>query len=143
MAVTGFVTTCWLITAASPPERRVPVQKDFRIFDYHPGTQFKKALLRGAEAEYLANPIRIRDVTIETYALEGSTSLVARAETCLVDRTNRTARSPDPIRISLSDGGFTLAGTGFQWTFTNQNLVVSNRVESLIRGYMMGKAVSQ
>ena len=127
----------WGTSKAAQLIPRAAVQKDFKIFDYHPGSQKRKALLQGAEAEYLEHPVPIQKMTLEIYTPEGVTSLVARAPSCWVDRSNRVAFSPGAITLSLSDGQFTLTGVGFSWSVTNSTLIVSNRVESLIRGDLM------
>lgn len=116
---------------------RVVVQKDFRIFDYYRQSQRLKTLLRGDEAAYMQNPIPIQGMTIETYTESGLTNLIAIAETCFADRTNRTASSSGPLDLRLADGSFTLVGVGFLWSQTNTTLVVSNQVRSILRGDLL------
>lgn len=113
------------------------VQKDFRIYDYYRGSQHLKTLLHGGEAEYLSHPIPIRRMTIETYTESGLTNLIARADQCLCDRTNRTASSDGPLSFRLADGRFSLSGVGFLWTQTNSTLLISNQVRSLLRGDLL------
>ncbi len=113
------------------------VQKDFRIFDYYRGSQRLKTLLHGAEAEYLAHPIPVRLLTIETYEESGATNLIAKARESLCDRTNRTASSAGPLDLRLADGRFSLSGVGFLWTQTNTTLLISNQVRSTLRGDLL------
>lgn len=129
--------------AQSPGVQRAVVQRDFRIFDYYRGSQRPKALLHGQEAEYLKNPIPVRRVTIETYLESGQTNLQATAETCVADRAQRVAYSPDPVRFQVGDGRFSLTGVGFHWNQTNSVLIISNSVKSLIRGDLMQIDISR
>lgn len=135
LSTVGLLAFRLSCTAAKPGG--APVQRDFRILDYHRGSPRLRTLLHGAEAEYLSQPIPIRGVTIESYTVAGVTSLVARAETCLADRVQRSATSPDPIELVLSGGGYRISGTGFFWSQTNNILIISNQVDSLIRGDLL------
>jgi hypothetical protein len=123
--------------AAAVATNRVVVQRDFRIFDYYRGSQRLKTLLHGGEAEYLLHPIPVHRMTIQTYTESGLTNLIATADDCFCDRTNRTANGAGPVQFRLADGRFQLSGVGFLWAQTNNILVVSNQVRSRLRGDLL------
>ncbi|MCX8107875.1 MAG: hypothetical protein N3G20_03635, partial [Verrucomicrobiae bacterium] len=78
----------------------------------------------------------------------GQTNLVVLGTNCLYDFRSKTAVSSDLIRITTGDGRLRLEGMGFIWYQTNNNLVVSNDVHTIVqkgvaRSFSNGKTDEQ
>lgn len=70
-------------------------------------------------------------VRFELLGEDGGTQAVVRAESCVVNREARTARSDDPIRIEK--GGVAIAGKGFTLDMTNQFVRILDQVQVVMQ----------
>jgi len=79
--------------------------------------------------------IRLRTARVEYTDAGGNTNvnLIVLATNCVADLKRNVVWSPDGLSLRTADGQFALAGTGFVWTQTNNELVVSNRVRTDVR----------
>lgn len=75
----------------------------------------------------------LETVRFEYFDAQGRTNLLIRGTNCVYDTRNRTASSPDPIQLRTGDGRLELQGQGFLWWQTNNDLVISNQVETTVR----------
>ncbi len=79
--------------------------------------------------------IRLRTARVEYTDAGGNTNanLIVLATNCVADLKRNVVWSPDGLGLRTADGQFALDGFGFVWTQTNNELVVSNRVRTLVR----------
>jgi hypothetical protein len=112
------------------------VVKDFSVpenFD-PPHEQQLKSLLQGAEAEPQSGGlILIRSLKLQTFAETGETLMVVQAPQCVFDTAQRTVSSAGHLEARSGDGRFFLEGEGFLFQQTNLNLIISNRVHTVIQ----------
>ena len=103
---------------------------------YHDGvSQTKtKSVLTGATAQPRPDGIYfITGLRIETHRLSGETDMVVTAPECTFDQRNRVASSPGRFKVETTDGRFSIQGQGFEWRQGDARLVISNKVETLLR----------
>lgn len=81
-----------------------------------------------SEGKYL-----LKELRIETFHPDGTPEVIIEAPECVYDYSSRTANSAGPLRMRTGDGQFTLSGVGFLWQPGEPNLIISNRVDTLIR----------
>jgi hypothetical protein len=116
--------------------------KNFKFPEYYEASALSgsktnrlKSLLTGTEARYLSN--NLYDITrmrLDTYQVDGHTSLVAKAPQCLLDVNARTATSTGRLEITSWDGALFVEGNeGFLVRMTNSSLTISNHVRTVIR----------
>lgn len=94
-----------------------------------------KYLINGETAKALSvrGPLQITQFRLESYRTNKVLELTISASECLVDIDGQSAWSPGPIQVQSADGQLRIAGEGFLWRVTNAALVISNRVETVIR----------
>jgi hypothetical protein len=108
---------------------------DFTSVEYFepPHQQQMRSRLSGAEASPQADGLLvIKQVKLETFAVDGKPEMVVEAPGCTYDTLNATASSPGPLQVRTGDGKFHVEGEGFLWRQTNSFLTISNNVRSLI-----------
>jgi hypothetical protein len=113
--------------------------KGFSVPEYYdpPHEKQLKSLLQGEEAEPLSGNlslILIRRLKLQAFAETGETQMVVRAPQCVFDTTQRAVSSTGHLEAVSGDGRFFLEGEGFLFQQTNLNLIISNRVHTVIRG---------
>ncbi len=97
--------------------------------------------LKGAEATPQDNDeIQVRDAVLESYQQTGAREILITTPECRFSYTSHDAYSDGPLRVQVLEGRFTLEGKGFRWQQTNSSLVISNRVETSIRGDLLAAA---
>jgi hypothetical protein len=103
-------------------------------FFYAPPNQNQlKTLLSGAEASLQTNgEVRLRDVQLKTFAVDGSTQAVIHTPECFYNPVTQSARSAGHIEVHSGDGKSMLEGTGFYWRQADSTLVISNRVRTVL-----------
>jgi hypothetical protein len=112
------------------------VVKDFRVPEHYdpPHEKQLKSLLQGDEAEPQSGGlILIRHLKLQAFAETGETQMVVRAPECVFDTTQHTVNSAGHLEAVSGDGRFFLEGEGFLFQQTNLNLIISNRVHTVIR----------
>jgi hypothetical protein len=109
--------------------------KDFRVPEYYdpPHETQLRSLLQGAEAQpEPGGLVLIRDLKLQTFGVNGEYQVLVEAPHCVFDSVQRAARSPGRLQAQTADGKFYLEGEGFLWQQTNSNLIISNRVHTVI-----------
>jgi hypothetical protein len=110
--------------------------KDFSVPDYYdpPHEMQLKTLLQGAEAEPGSEGlIVITNAKLRTFGENGQLQMLVEAPHCVFDSVRRVVSSPGPLRVRSADGKLNLEGEGFLWQQTNSNLIISNRVRTIIQ----------
>jgi hypothetical protein len=98
-----------------------------------------KGRLKLAEGDYLTNGLVLgKTMQLDQYTPDGNTNLVARAPECLFDPNTRAAWSTGRLEILAMDGRFFMAGNeGFAASLTNNTLILSNRVRTILKQSLM------
>jgi hypothetical protein len=120
---------------ARAQQNNVQHASDFTSVEYFesPHQQQMKSRLSGAEAQPLAGGLlAIKQLKLETFAVDGKSEMIMEAPDCIYDTLNATASSPGPVQVRTGDGKFRVEGEGFLWRQTNSSLTISNNVRSLI-----------
>lgn len=102
---------------------------------YGPPNQTRmRSLLEGAKIQPLPDGRDlVTDAKLQTFSLAGEHELAVQAPQCIADRRQGTVSSPGPLRAQLGDGKFALEGEGFLWRQTNSDLLISNRVRTVLQ----------
>lgn len=110
---------------------------DFRapLENYPPPNEAQaKTLLEGARAEPQPDGwFLLTSVKLSTFSTNGTLELVAEAPHCFFDSVHRIITSAGPLQVKKADGSFFLEGEGFLLRQTDFNLIISNRVHTIIR----------
>jgi hypothetical protein len=109
--------------------------KDFSVPAYYdpPHEKQMKSLLQGAEAEpQPGGMIWITEVKLQTFSEAGQPQVQVQAPHCIFDPVQHTVSSSGPLTVKSVNGQFYLEGEGFLWQQTNSNLIISNRVRTVI-----------
>ena len=102
-----------------------------------------KSLLQGAEAEpQSGGQTLIRSLKLKTFSETGELQMLVQAPEC-VFATLRDSNSVGAVHYTVSSGGhltaqsgdgrFVFEGEGFLWQQTNNVLIISNRVQTVIQ----------
>lgn len=124
-----------LLLAASlmAQERPVGRVKNFAVPDYDAQNR-RKAVLYGEEATSGANGLwQIQRLRIESYAGQTNPAWIVEAPACVYHDPSRHAWSDGPLTASSTDGQLQVTGQGFDWRQTDQQLVISNQVRTVLR----------
>jgi lipopolysaccharide export system protein LptA len=98
-----------------------------------------KSLLEGARVQPQPNGRYIcNEIKFQTFLQNGSTQIVVSAPGCFFDSTLHTISSPGPLEMRTADGKFSIAGEGFLLQQTNSNLIISNRVHTIVEAELLG-----
>ena len=93
-----------------------------------------KTLLEGDKAEpQTGGWFLLTGVKVKTFSTNGTLQMVAESPQCLFDSMRRIVSSAGPLQVKTADGNFFLEGEGFSLQQTNLNLIISNRVHTIIR----------
>jgi hypothetical protein len=117
------------------------VVRQFILPEYYeePGTnrgqtKLLKALVTGKEAVPQGRELmRVQQMRMEHFALDGRTNLIARAPHCIVDPGRHEVYSDGPLEAEGNGGTLFIEGQGFFCQLTNLHLILSNRVRTIIR----------
>jgi hypothetical protein len=107
----------------------------FTTTEYYeaPHQQQVKTVLSGAEAVPQAGgKLIIKQLKLQTFALDGTPEIVVTAPECNYDAQEGTAASAGPLQMQTGDGRFRVEGEGFLWRQTNSLLTISNQVRTVI-----------
>ena len=93
-----------------------------------------KTLVTGAEAKPLSKSlVAVQGMRIETYQVSGATNAIAKAPQCMINLDLRQVSSTGRLELLTGNGRLYMEGNeGFFCRLTNFNLVVSNRVRTVI-----------
>ena len=113
------------------------VVKDFAaVLENHkaPHETQMKSLLQGAEAEPQPDgQVLIRGLKLQTFTVTGEVEMIVQSPQCIFDTVRHRVYSEAHLEVQSGDGRFTFAGEGFLWQQTNNVLIISNRVQTVIR----------
>jgi hypothetical protein len=93
-----------------------------------------KSLLQGSQAEPRGGLIFIRDAKLKTFRETGDLEMTVIAPRCVFDTAHSTVSSSGHLEVQSGDGRFSLEGEGFLWQKTNNVLIISNSMQTIIRG---------
>jgi hypothetical protein len=129
----------FLFAGTSDRAQSLPVghATDFTSNQYFepPNERLVKMKLSGAEALPLPGGLLdIRQLRVETFALDGQSQVVVRAPQCNYSPLDAggVANSPGHIELQSGDGKFHVQGEGFLWRQMSSSLTISNHVRTLI-----------
>lgn len=79
--------------------------------------------------------VSLATARVELYDAKGHTNanIIVLATNCAVELRQSRVSSADGLRVRTADSQLTLDGVGFSWSQTNSELVVSNRVSTLVQ----------
>jgi hypothetical protein len=115
---------------------------DFSSVQYFdpPLAQQMKSRLSGAEAQpQPGGLLAVKQLKLEMFSTNGATEAVVEAPECLYDTLNGMASSPGHLQMRTGDGNLSIAGDGFLWRQTNECLIISNHVQTVIQGALESK----
>ena len=81
----------------------------------------------------------LTEMTVDQFTLEtfktntGLAEWIVTSPQCVVSTASRAVHSTGPVLLRQADGLFSLAGEGFQWSHSAQQLVISNHVRATFR----------
>jgi lipopolysaccharide export system protein LptA len=110
------------------------VRGEFRAPFIREGRQIGS--LSGEAAEFQPDgTLRFRTARVEHFDAQGRTNANVQvlATNCIADLKRGLVWSPEGLSLRTADGQFALAGVGFTWWQTNNELIVSNRVRTAVR----------
>src|SRR4030095_7364671 len=128
----------WALLNTEAQTLKIRPVKDFKVPEYYPNaapgaTNRLKSLLTGAEARPRPDGlVFVKEPRIQSFSEAGETQVVVKAAECVYDYKTKTASSTNTVQFQTADGKFYLEGLGFGWEQTNSNLIVSNKVRTLI-----------
>ena len=127
---------CLAIASAQPPSNTI---KNFRApLEYFPPPHELqvKSFLQGSEAQPGSDGlIYIRDAKLQTFQENGTNEMTVMAPNCVFDAKRQTVSSAGQIRVQTADSKLLLKGSeGFFWRQTNSDLLISNRVDTVVSG---------
>jgi hypothetical protein len=109
--------------------------RNFTTSEYYeaPHQQQVKTILSGAEAfPQSGGRLIIKQLKLQTFALDGKPEIVVTAPECIYDTLGGTARSAGSLQLQTGDGKFRVEGEGFLWRQTNSLLTISNQVRTVV-----------
>ncbi|MHB1307049.1 MAG: LptA/OstA family protein [Limisphaerales bacterium] len=111
--------------------REVQVRGPFQVPIYDRQNR-RVALLTGQGVKAMGNQIPMETVRLDYFDELGGTNLTILGTNCLYDLKAQQAYSPGGLRILTGDGRLEIVGRGFHWWQTNNDLVISNDVRTLV-----------
>ena len=109
---------------------------DFTSESYYdsPHEQQVKIRLSGASALPLPDGLLdIKQMRVETFAMDGKPELVARAPQCIYALAGGVANSAGHIELQTADGRIRMEGDGFLSRQSDNSLTISNHVYTVIK----------
>ena len=106
----------------------------FTSVEYYerPHAQQIKSRLSGAEATPQGPLLMIKQLKLETFAVDGKPEIVVTAPDCVYDTQNHAASSPGRMQLQSGDGKYRVEGEGFLWRQDGSSLIISNKVQTVI-----------
>ena len=94
-----------------------------------------KSYLEGAEAEPQGDGlILLRDAKLQTFLESGEPEMTITAPQCTFNMKEQTVNSAGPFQMRKSDDTILQQGVGFFWQKTNSEFIISNRVQTTVKG---------
>jgi hypothetical protein len=142
MGAVAMAAGLLLLTSARAQLRKYTTMKGFKVFEYYesiPGLKAQtnqiKSFLSGSEGQLMTNGlVRITQSRLENYPPRGrATNLVAMSPESYYEHETRLVTSTSALHLKAINGRMTLRGqTGYEFSMTNNHLVVSNYVRGFI-----------
>jgi len=110
--------------------------KNFNLSEYFeaPHQTRMKWELTSASAQGRTNgTYLLKEMRIEMYREDGRREFVVIAPECIYDTAKQQASSAGPLELQSGDGQFVTTGEGFLWNQADQNLRISNHVQTVVR----------
>jgi hypothetical protein len=96
-----------------------------------------KSYLEGAEAEPQGDGlILLRDAKLQTYQENGAPDMTITTPQCFFNMKDQTVNSAGPFQMRMSNDALLQEGVGFYWEKTNSEFIISNRVQTTVKGRM-------
>lgn len=101
-----------------------------------------KSYLEGAEAEPQGDGlILLRDAKLQTFQTNGTPEMTVTTPKCIFNMKDQTVNSAGPFQMWTSDNALLQEGVGFFWEKTNSEFIISNSVQTTVRGRMTNSLV--
>lgn len=101
-----------------------------------------KTYLEGTEAVPQGDGlILIREAKLQMFQTNGAPEMVVTAPQCFFNMKDQTVNSAGPFRMQSSDDALLQQGVGFYWEKTNSEFIISNRVQTTVKGRMTNSFV--
>lgn len=91
------------------------------------------AMLSGQGVQGIGVRVPLNTARLDYFGDHGVTNLSIIGTNCIYDSSQQTVTSPGPLRIVTGDDRLAVAGRGFTWWQTNNQLVISNEVTTELR----------
>jgi lipopolysaccharide export system protein LptC len=104
-------------------------------FPYKKGDRLV-ARFTGSDSQLLSAALtlyQVRDFRVESFNSDGTPNLIGEAPQCQLNVATKSVSSSGPLTVSQVGGLFSLSGEGFEWNHESGQLVLSNRVRTVIR----------
>lgn len=137
--VAAALGLCLSTAIGQTPLPQVPVTgpaKRLSSVEYWPAPDDKKVKLRleGAEMTPLGGTtFDVKELTVEQFSQAGRVEAVVMAPECIYAPWTQVAHSPGHLQLKLMDDKVHVEGDGFLWQQTNQCLIISNNVSTVIK----------
>lgn len=131
LLVAALLALSWTPALRAQPVGRA---QDFRFPLFSQNRQ--TGMLTGTGADTRPDgTVSLATARVEQYDAKGRTNanIIVLATNCAVDLRQSRVWSADGLRVMTADSQLTLEGVGFTWSQTNSELVVSNRIRTLVR----------
>lgn len=123
------------------PPRSLDAVKDLQATDFTsdqyyepPHEQQIKIRLSGASASPLPDGAQdVRSLKIEKFGLDGKIEVVVRAPQCTYSMFSGEASSSGHFEMETGDGRIQTEGDGFLWRQSDDSLIISNHVQTVIK----------
>jgi lipopolysaccharide export system protein LptA len=127
---------CFLFSVLAAP----PIPLGLENYSYPqyfppPNETQLKTLIKGARADPLdpqSNRTRVTKARLEFYRTNGAPEMTVEADQCVSDKIEQLVNSAEALRAWTADGKFLIEGVGFLFRQTNKDLIISNRVHTII-----------
>ncbi len=107
--------------------------EDFVVEDYYADQDQRKSVLYGASAVSSGEgAITINQLRLDLFQEDGSQNLRVETELCDFDEKKGLVKSNREVKISRSNGRFSLSGTGFEWAKDSRVARVTQSVQTRI-----------
>ena len=99
-----------------------------------PYEQQIKFRLSGAEMTPLPGTLfDVKKLIVQQFSVDGKLQAVVEAPQCNYAQLDNVASSAGPLDLKLDGGRIHVQGEGFLWRQTEQSLIISNQVRTVIK----------
>jgi hypothetical protein len=137
--LSGLAGLAWLLSAANAWAQAESLPLGYAtnfssVAYFEPPHELQvKARLSGAEASPLPGALfDLKQMKVETFSTSGRLERIVEAPQCVYAPLDHVASSPGHLELRSGDGKFKVEGDGFLWEESEQSLVISNHVHTVI-----------